>query len=145
MSKIIEGVVIGITVGVILELFRFLRMIYLRKKQIDYLRETIKKAKQDIQNMQGVGSPPPEISISPLELITRGKIIVYQWLISELKTILKDWAEGLSYKQRYDLSSFVTNHERMRQDLFQGRAPSLDFYEKTVFSNLRTIKWLKLP
>ena len=128
MSKIIEGVVIGITVGIILELFRFLRMIYLRKKQIDHLRKIIKQAKQKIQ-----------------EVINPQKIIIYQWLISELKIILKDWAEGLSYKQRYDLSSFVTNHERMRQDLFQGKAPSLDFYEKTVFSNLRTIKWLKLP
>ena len=48
MSKIIEGVVIGITVGVILEFFRFLRMIYLRKKQIGYLRKIIEKAKQDI-------------------------------------------------------------------------------------------------
>ncbi len=82
MSKIIEGVVIGITVGVILEFCRFLRMIYLRKKQIGHLRKIIKKAKQDIH---GIGSLPPEIS-------TPGQISTYQWLISELRIILKDRA-----------------------------------------------------
>ena len=107
MSKIIEGVVIGITVGVILELFRLLRMIYLRKKQIGYLRKIIEKAKQDIH---GADSPPPERSAS-------GKLSMYEWLISELNIILKNRAEGLSDEQRYDLSSFVANHERMRTGL----------------------------
>ena len=140
MSKIIEGVVIGITVGVILEFCRFLRMIYLRKKQIGYLRKIIEKAKQDIH---GAGSLPPEIS-------ARGKLSMYQWLISELRIILKDRTEGLSDEQRYDLSSFVANHERMIQELFQGREQSpgpalLQFHEQNVFPKLHAMKWLKLP
>ena len=138
MSKIIEGVVIGITVGVILELFRLLRMIYLRKKQIGYLRKIIEKAKQDIH---GADSPPPERSAS-------GKLSMYEWLISELNIILKNRAEGLSDEQRYDLSSFVANHERMRTGLpllSRDVPPLLEFYEQNVFPKLHAMKWLKLP
>lgn len=150
-GKILQGVAIGITVAVILELSRYFRMLYLRKKQKNHLREIIEKAQKDVHGMNAFASELITIpeEISRVALILSGKVEVYHWLISELQIILREGAEGLTYKQKYELSSFVFNHTRMVQALFGSEERThtselLTFHEKNVFPKLREIKWLKL-
>ena len=145
-----SGVVIGVAVGVILELSRYLRMRYVRRQQIAHLREIIRTAYQrirhDIERKLRDTGPAPD-GRSPDDLLPGLKIRTYQGLLADLHVILDDRADGLSYQQRYDLSRFLSNYEVMRYGLFGNKEhpPALlTFQEGQVFPGLSRIAWLKL-
>ena len=146
----LSGVVVGVTVGIILELSRYLRMRYVRRQQTAHLREIIRTAYQsirhDIERKLRDSGPAPD-GRSPDELLPGFKIRAYQGLLADLHVILNDRADGLSYQQRYDLSRFLSNYEVMRYGLFGNKEhpPALlNFQEMQVFPGLRRIAWLKL-
>ena len=151
MDKIIEsvlgGVGAGVVVAIILGVYDWLRRSCGRKEQIRHIKTVIEKAEDRIQKAEDEAQKasrdaPEEIKEKVNAHLFR--FTYYKALIRELTIILEARAGELLSEQRYDLRAFLVSQEELISSLFPEKVPPMQFYEKYVFKNLYSLKWLKL-
>ena len=143
MKKIVEGVITGVVIALILGAYDLAKMRIGRTEQANYIKTLVEQARCDIQNAeQGVSDK--NISIGPDQM----RFLFYGRMLRELKDVLDNRSEALSYQQRHGLIGFMGDQEIKRDELKGGGYPlgpeATAFYEEVVFRSLVSLDWLKL-
>ena len=137
-NDIIEGIVIGVSSGIILSLVFLAKDItnkfVERREQIRYLSNLIAKSRDRIHDAKTEYFPEVKKEVTRAEFCK----MYYDEMRKELEPVLKHRSSRLSYDEIKEVRKvFFT-------DLFPNAVLNEKGYEG-MFKELESIKWLKLP
>ena len=136
-AKIIEGVVIGVSSGLILSLFvwvkDFANKRVERREQIKYLAQLIAKYRDLIYNAETVYLPPMNREVQRSEFCKA----YYEDMRRQLEAAFQNRTSRLSYDEI----------KKVRDAFYTDLFPTVVLNDKAynnIFEELKSIKWLKL-
>ena len=143
MSGIIQGIAIGLTVGVVLKLVEFGTHVWLRRGEICHIRKLVENARDRIYGAKAIPPSPGELfSVSVNEV----RWVIYQSFHKNLISALRERCGHMSYDQIHSVNDaflhleFVEGLEKVNSQ--KVAAPSVYF---RLFKQLENIEWLGLP
>lgn len=131
------GIFAGVFVGLILELFRYVRRVLNRREQIKYLREFISRVMKFIREADDATHP----SYSG-DMLCYSELVYFQ---EEMEILLVWRATALTYKELSSLQQLLSDTKRATSKVYLGslNVVSLDAADR-IFKDMEKLKWLKL-
>ena len=139
-SSVIEGVVIGVMVGVLLSAQQEITKVRHKKEQIRYVRHMVSVAYADIRGMTALQND--EIRISS-ELLQFDRLVRF---IEDLKQAADYRMSAIDYKDYHEFRSSLYEINKLARGFkeagMQDRVP-MSVY-KDVFGEMKQLSWLGL-
>ena len=137
-AEIIEGIVIGVSSGIILSLFfggkNYINKHVERRDQIKFLAQILVKNRDLIFNAKSMRHPLSGIEAKREEV----RKAYFEDMRRQLESVLQNRASRLSYDEIKEVKDIFFT------DLFPDVVLNEKGYE-SIFNNLEAIKWLNLP
>ena len=143
MSNVIEGLLIGVGVGIILGAMRLTLWIWQHYEQVAYVREVISRDTKQILEVPQL--PPSKSSAKPIASDSVRFACVREFQ-SHMQTIFLSRATALTYKEISSLQKIMADLDRAMIDLnlTENKTMPLQIFEG-INEKFRKLSWLKLP
>ena len=130
-KTLLEGITIGVIVGLILSLFNIGYQKYMEHEQVKYINETLSNSYVTMCGMQG--------SV---------RMIHFEGMLDILLMLLRNRATHIRYDKSYDLFLSVTEGSSFFKMYERGYDLSMEDVDSILFEKLRDpgrFSWLRLP